>query len=307
MRIILVIGIILNAVLLFLYFKKMRSSKEGLAELKKERKHVVYNSIVAFVTNFLDVLGIGSYATTTAAVKIGKSIDDINVPGTLNAGCVIPVCVEGLLFIGNVEVDTLTLVVMIGASVIGSFIGAKIVTGLNRTAIRIGVGIGLVAVGIIMACKQAGVGPFGATGTATGLAGISLVIAGIVCFILGGLMNLGVGMYAPCFALVALMGMDTKVAFPVMFGACAYLMAFGAGPKFIKEGRIDTVACLSIATVGTIGAIVCYFTVYQALSAHMAVLLWVVTGVVFLTAVLFLKDGIKDIKTKKAAEAGGNK
>lgn len=255
---------------------------------------------MAFVTNFLDVLGIGSYATTTAMAKIRGSIDDINIPGTLNAGCVIPVCIEALLFIGNVNADIVTLLVMIIASVIGSFVGAKIVTGLNRTAIRWGVGIGLIAVGIVMLCKQMGVGPFGLVGTATGLEGIQLVIAGVVCFILGGLMNLGVGMYAPCMALVLLLGMDANIAFPVMFGSCAYLMAFGAGPKFIREGRIDMVACLLIGSVGAIGALACYFTVYAVLKNHITALIWVVICVVFITALLFLKDAIKDTKQKKA-------
>ena len=272
MRAALIIGIAFNAFLLIRYAKKQCSTKVGLEQLNKQKKFAIYNGIVAFCTSFIDVLGIGSYATTTAAVKIRGSIDDINIPGTLNAGCAIPVCVEGLLFIGNVKADILTLVVMILASVIGSFIGAKIVSGLNRTAIRIGVGVGLIAVGFIMICKQTGIGPFGLKGTATGLFGFDLVIAGLVCFILGGLMNLGVGMYAPTFALVTLLGMDTTVAFPVMFGSCAYLMAFGSGPKFIKEGRIDTVACLLIASIGTISVIVCYSTVYKALSSNITAL-----------------------------------
>lgn len=295
MRAALIIGIVFIAFLLIRHVKKQFITKVGLAQLNKQKKFAPYNGIVAFCASFLDVLGIGSYATTTAAVKIRGSIDDINIPGTLNAGFAIPVCVEGLLFIGNIEADILTLVVMILSSVIGSFIGAKIVSGLNRTAIRIGVGVGLISVGFIMICKQTGIGPFGLTGTATGLLGFDLVIAGLVCFILGGLMNLGVGMYAPTFALVTLLGMDTTVAFPVMFGSCAYLMAFGSGPKFIKTGRIDTVACLLIASIGTIGVIVCYSTVYKVLTSNINILFWVITVIVFLTAILFLKDGIKDI------------
>lgn len=205
--------------------------------------------------------------------KLKNSVDDINIPGTLNVACTIPVSIEALMFIGTVEVELVTLIAMILASVIGASVGARIVTELNRTMIRLGMFIGLFVVGCIMILKQAGIGPFGLVGTSTGLDGVSLVIAIAVCFILGALMNLGVGMYAPCMALVLMLGMDVNIAFPVMFGSSTYLMAFGSGPKFIKEGRFDLVATLCIAIIGSLAVIVCYFTVYTALKDHVTILL----------------------------------
>ena len=82
--------------------------------------------------NFGDTLGIGSFAGSSAAFKIGKSVDDINVPGTLNVGDTVPVLFEAFLFFGFVDLDTLTLVSMIVASVLGSILMAGVVSKLDR-------------------------------------------------------------------------------------------------------------------------------------------------------------------------------
>ena len=45
---------------------------------------------LGFVTNFFDALGIGSFATSTAAFKLFKMVPDRVIPGTLNAGHTLP-------------------------------------------------------------------------------------------------------------------------------------------------------------------------------------------------------------------------
>jgi len=49
-----------------------------------------------------------------------------------------------------------------------------------------------------------------------GLTGLKLVFAVAANFVLGALMTLGIGMYAPCLMLIALLGMNPKAAFPIM-------------------------------------------------------------------------------------------
>jgi hypothetical protein len=41
-------------------------------------------------------------------------------------------------------------------------------------------------------------------------------------------MMLGIGYYAPCLIMISLLGMDPKAAFPIMMGACAFLMPVGS-------------------------------------------------------------------------------
>ncbi len=285
-----VVGLILNIALVASKVKKNRATEEGEAQWQAQKKFFAWNAMVGFVANFFDTLGIGSYAPSSAMLKLRGSVDDINIPGTLNVGDTTPVLLEAFLFFGFVDLDPLTLVSMLIAAVLGAFVGAGIVTKWNLYHVRIGMGVGLCVLGIVMVCKQVGVGPFGIVGTATGLTGGKLVIGVVVNFFLGALMNVAVGLYAPCMALISALGMSIKAAFPIMMGSCAYLMAFGNGPKFIKENRFDMVATICQMLFGAIGVLCAYFIVK---SLPITVLLWVVVCVVFFTSFMFFKDAKK--------------
>ena len=135
-----VIGIILNVVLMYRKNKELRAKTEkdpviglnGEEQWQFGKKHAVVTAIVGFVANFLDTLGIGSFAPSSAAFKMTKSVDDVLVPGTLNVGDTVPVCVEAFLFFNLVEMDILTLVLMLVASVLGSALMANIVSKNNH-------------------------------------------------------------------------------------------------------------------------------------------------------------------------------
>ena len=188
-----------------------------------DKSKMGFNVIVSMVANFFDTLGIGSYAIATSAWKFNKSIKDDLIPGTLNVAFGIPICVEATITMTRIEMDSLTLVLMIAAAIVGSILGAKIISRMDIMKIRVIMGVALILVAIITLCKINGVGPFGILGTARGLTG-GLLVAGVVAnFILGILMTAGIGLYAPCMAVVLLLGMSADVAFPVMMGSCAYL------------------------------------------------------------------------------------
>ena len=293
-----ILGIVLCVVLMAKKSIEIKSSKEvdpvlgmsGEQLWEFGKKHAVYTFIVGVVANFLDTLGIGSYAPTSAAFKLGKAVDDTLVPGTLNVGDTVPVCVEAFLFFGFVDMDILTLVLMIVASVLGSILMAGIVSKFDRKKVRYTLFVGLFLLATVILCKIMGVGPFGTTGTALGLTGIKLVIAVVGNFVLGALMSIGVGLYAPCMAMVLALGMDAGCAFPAMMGSCAFLMAFGNGPKFIKEGRFDPVCSWTQAIGGAIGVMIAYLFVK---SIPLELLTKVIAVVVYITAFLYLRDAIK--------------
>lgn len=100
-------------------------------------------------------------------------------------------------------------------------------------------------------------GPFGMMGDATGLSGGKLIIGIVINFILGALMCCGVGLYAPCMALCALLGMNLNVAFPIMMGSCAFLMPVNS-MEFIKAGRYNRNAALIAIPTGLIGVWIAY-------------------------------------------------
>ena len=294
-------GVILCVVLMLRKQKQMAASTEkdpvtGLTFKETwakgmETKNLVATSIIGVVANFFDTLGIGSFAPSTTMFKLTKSVDDINIPGTLNVGDTVPVCIEAFLFFDFVpDMDLLTLVSMIIASIVGAYTMAGVVSKFNRKKVRYALFIGMFILATVMLCKVLGVGPFGEIGTATGLRGAKLIIAIVANFCLGGLMSIGVGLYAPCMALCVLLGLDTGCAFPAMMGSCAYLMAFGNGPKFIQEGRYDPVACWTQAIGGAIGVFAAFFIVK---SMSLRTLTIMVVCVCYITSFLFLHDAIK--------------
>lgn len=293
-----VVGIILTAFLMW------RKTKEMLANPEKDpvtgmtgkelwdfgKKHAIATAIIGFVANFLDTLGIGSFAPTSAAFKMTKSVDDALVPGTLNVGDTIPVCVEAFIFFGVVEMDILTLVLMIVAAIAGSILMANVVTKFDRKKVRYALFVGLFLLASVVLMRNLKIGPFGIQGTATALSGVKLVIAVVGNFVFGALMSIGVGLYAPCMAMVLALGMNADCAFPAMMGSCAFLMAFGNGPKFIKEAKIDLVASWTQAIAGSVGV---YVAAVFVKSLPLDVLTKVIVFVVYLTAFLYLKDAIK--------------
>lgn len=248
--------------------------------------------LIGFFANFLDTLGIGSFATSTTAFKFTKSCEDDLIPGTMNVSYAIPIAVEAFVFIQRVEIDPLTLVLMIGASILGAVIGASIISKWDINKVRIALGFAMIALGIVMICKLLKIGPFGIVGTANMLRGAKLAAGIIVNFILGSLMMVGVGLYAPCMALCLLLGLSADMAFPIMMGSCALLMPPGSIP-FIKAGRYHRSAAIPLILAGIVGVLVACFVIT---SLPLTVLTWVVVIVMFICSGIFFKDAKKGMQ-----------
>jgi len=239
---------------------------------------------LGFVTNFFDALGIGSYATTTAGFKAWGLVPDELIPGTLNIGHAIPTVVEAAIYISAIRVEVRTLVLLIGASILGAWIGAGIVTGWERRRVQRGMAIALLVTGTFMLLRMTGVFPGG--GDALGLAGLALLVAMAGNFLLGALMTLGIGLYAPCMAMVSLLGMSPRAAFPIMMGSCACLMPV-AGVRFFKAGRYDRRAALGLA-IGGVPAIL--IAAYAVKSLPLDAVRVLVIGVITYTAARMWRD-----------------
>lgn len=310
-----VIGFALCFILMITKNVQLTKTPEGKAnyETGMKPKNFISTAIIGFVANFFDTWGIGSYAPSSSAFKFTNSVDDMLVPGTLNIGDTAPVCVEAFLFFDAFNIDPLTCALMCLAATVGAFASASIVTKWDRTKVRWGFGIGLIILAFIMLCRNRGWGPFaignieytaehigqvlpnglmiekvGEDIAAVGLRGPRLIIACVVNFLLGAAMSLGVGLYAPCMALCVLIGLHTGMAFPIMMGSCAFLMAFGNGPKFVQEGRYDIVGTMNQAIFGSIGAVCAYLTLKYAFNLSTLTILVVI--VCFITGCLYLKD-----------------
>ena len=238
--------------------------------------------IIGFGTNFFDALGIGNFAPTTAAFKLLKRIPDEEIPGTLNAGHALPVLVEALIFIAAVAVDFTTLLGMILASVVGAWFGAGIVAHLPRRAVQIGMGCALLIAALLFLAANLHWVPGG--GESLGLSGGTLILAIVVNCVLGALMTLGIGLYAPCLILVSLLGMSPLAAFPIMMGSCALLMPVAA-VRFIKAGRYNLRASVALSIGGIPGVLIAAYVVKKL---PLLWLRWLVVVVVTYAALTML-------------------
>jgi uncharacterized membrane protein YfcA len=241
------------------------------------------HTLTGFITNFFDTLGVGSFAPTTSVFKLMKLVPDEKIPGTLNTGHALPTVAQALIFIAAVSVDPLTLITLIAAAVLGAFVGSGIVAKLPRRAIQIGMGVALLAAATLFVLGNVGAIPAG--GEATSLRGSLLAVAIACNFVLGALMTLGVGLYAPCLILVSLLGMNPIAAFPIMMGSCAFLMPV-AGLRFIATGSYDVRAAVGLALGGIPGVLIAAFIVKQL---PLMWLRWLVVVVVLYAAFAMLR------------------
>lgn len=275
----------------------VKDYKEVASQGKLDQVSVPKASFVGFVTNFFDTLGIGSFAPTVALNKFMKmGVGDKELPGLLNVSYTLPVMCEAVIFTTVIEVDPLTLVSMLAAAALGSYLGAGVIAKLDEIKIQNVMGFALLATAIIMACKQLGLIQGG--GTAIGLTGIKLVIGIVGNFILGALMSAGIGLYAPCMALTYFLGMTPAAAFPIMMGSCATLMPVGS-IKFIKEGAYPRKAALVLSLSAVVGV---FIAAYLVKSLPLEVLTWLVICVILYTSISMLIAANKASKLKQERE-----
>ncbi len=240
--------------------------------------------VVGFITNFFDTLGIGSFAPATAWFKLRARMPDEQIPGTLNCGQALPTMAQALIFIATVTVDLTTLVSMVAAAVLGAWLGVGLVSKLSRRAIQLGMGAALLVAALLFLAKNLHWMPGG--GNALGLTGPVLVFAVVTNALLGALMMLGVGLYAPCLILVSLLGMSPLAAFPIMMGSCGLLMPVG-GARFIRTGRYNFSAALGLALGGIPGVLL---AAYVVKSLPLYWLYWLVVIVVLYAAIQMLNS-----------------
>src|SRR5262249_50256596 len=127
-------------------------------------------------------------------------------------------------------------------------------------------------------------------GTALGVRGIKLVVAVAGNFMLGALMSLGIGLYAPCMILVSVLGMSPTAAFPIMMGSCAFLMPVGS-LKFIREKAYSLSVALGLAIGGIPGVLI---AAYIVKSMPLNYVRWLVIVVVLYTALTMLYSAFSE-------------
>src|SRR5262249_15635370 len=149
---------------------------------------------------------------------------------------------------------------------------------LPRRAVQIGMGVALLVAAAFMLMKIFGKQVEGGLGL--GLHGTKLWIGIIGNFVLGSLMSLGIGLYAPCLVMISLLGMSRKAAFPIMMGSCAFLMPVGSA-QFIRKGSYNIRAAIGLALGGIPAVLIAAYIVKEL---DITKVMWLVLAVVLYTA-----------------------
>lgn len=249
-----------------------------------EKVSWIKTGLIGFFVNFIDVLGIGAFAPQTALLKFTRQTEDQLLPGTLNVANTLPVLIQAMIFITVIDVEPITLISMLVSAAAGAIWGAGIVAKLKVDSVRLIMGIALIiTAGFMIAVNMEWLK---GGGRAIGLNGFKLIFAVAVNFFLGALMTAGIGLYAPCMAMVFSLGLSPQVAFPIMMGSCAFLMP-PASVKFIKEGAYNRKAAIAMAIPGIIAVFIAAFIVK---SLPLSSLRWLVILVILYTAFVMLKS-----------------
>jgi uncharacterized membrane protein YfcA len=254
------------------------------AVLKHRARPNLEALILSAVTNFFDTLGIGSFAPTTAWFKFRKLVPDRLIPQTMLVGHGLPTLAEAIIFLVllGVSVDPVLLVGCMIAILMGGLLGAPLVTRSRVWIIQLVVAIALLVAAVVYAATNLHMMPGG--GVASSLPMTLTIVAIVANFIFGILLNYGVGNYAPTLVMLSLMGMDPRLAFPIMAGGASLVVA-GAGARHVAIGQIDFRIVSAMAIAGVPAVLVAAFIVK---SMPLEVLRWLVFVVVlYASAVMF--------------------
>jgi uncharacterized membrane protein YfcA len=243
---------------------------------------------IGFVTDFLDTLGVGSFAVTTSLYRWRSRVADRAIPGTLNVGHALPTALQALIYIAIIEVDVGTLLAMIGAAVLGAHLGAAYVSRMPERKLRLGMALALLMAAGLIVARLWGVLPKGSDRSA--LSGLRLALGVFGNFGLGALMTFGIGLYAPCMVLVSMLGMNPQAAFPIMMGSCAFLMPVAA-LRFVRAQSYAPRAALGL-TLGGLPAV--WIAAKFVKELPLDALRWLVVLVVVYNAAALLRAALRE-------------
>lgn len=256
---------------------------------------------VGAVANFFDTLGIGSFAPTLAWFRFRKLTPDKDMPLTMLCGYTPPSLLQGVIFLIllGVLVDPWLLLGSIVALVIGAYAGVPIAARSPVRLVQGVVGAALLMAAIFYALSNLGLMPAGGTVTSLPL-GPSLIVV-VVSFLLGVLLSFGVGNYAPTLAILSLMGMDPRIAFPIM-AASAGFGGIAASVRCVKLVKLDWRIVAGL-TLGAIPAVLVAAFIVKSLP--LVYLRWLVAVVVTYAGITLLYAAVRGARVvpEDAAEA----
>lgn len=274
-----------------------------IREAAKTRQLVPKGEAIALgaVTNFFDTLGIGSFAPTIAWFRFRRMVPDRLMPLTMFIGYTIPAILQGVIFLIllGVRVDPFLLLGCVVAMVAGGYLGVPIAARSPVRRIQAIVGVALLIAALFYCLANLGLMPVG--GAANSLPPLLTVVAIVANFLFGILLSFGVGNYAPTLAMLSLMGMDPRLAFPIM-AAGAGFSGIAAGVQCVRKVKLDWRVVLGL-TIGAIPTVL--IAAFIVKEMDLVMLRWLVVAVVTYAGLTLLYTASREnaLAPLEAAEA----
>ncbi|GKT02532.1 sulfite exporter TauE/SafE family protein [Furfurilactobacillus sp. WILCCON 0119] len=256
-------------------FTDLWRHRQDLRQPTAPRGWVALSAVGIF---FLSTLGVSDFAVSTAIYSTTGWVKMKRLPGTLNVQGVLSFIIMGIGFIGTVHVDPLTLVLLVGAQVIGAVISPRFVVKLPERIIKQWLAWGLIIAACFILAGRLHL--IAGNGTATGLTGWKLVLTCVLQMVYGALNNIGIGSYAMTTATIYAMGLNPIVAFPIMMSGSALSVAAGSS-LFIHYGDYDRQLVSVVSVAGILGVVLGLMAFSHF---NIAIISWLILGVLFYTA-----------------------
>lgn len=252
--------------------------------------------VVGAATNFFDTLGIGSFAPTLAWLKFRGNVPDRLIPCTMIVSHTLPTLAQAGIFLVllGVHVDPVLLVGCAIALLMGGLMGAPLVARTRIWIVQAVIGCALLIAAALYALANLDLMPAG--GMAASLPPLLTVVAIAANFVMGVLLNFGIGNYAPSLIMLSLMGMDPRLAFPIMATGAALTVA-GVSTRHISAGTVDLRTAVSFALGGIPAVLVAAFVVK---SMPIDMLRWLVILVVVYAATVMLREASQKMRDPPA-------
>ena len=246
-------------------------------------------SLLSAIINFFDTLGIGSFAPTMAWMRFRRMVPDHRIPMTMLSGYTPSTFVQSLILLAliGVGVDPILLIGSAAAVAAGAYFGVPLAVGSSVRTVQILVAIALLLAALFYTLANLDLMPVG--GNASSLPWSSTLIAIAASFGFGVLLNFGIGNYAPTLALLSLMGLDPRLAFPIM-ATGSTLAGAAAATRLVKLADLDLRIVLSLAVGSIPGVLVAAFLVKEM---DLVLLRWLVVIVVTYAAFSLLYSALK--------------
>lgn len=241
--------VVLTILCVGIMIKKLATQRSSPITLRHQVQLMI-SGIIAF---FMDCIGVGSFACNIALAKYFNTCSDEELPGLINGAQVIPGALEALVFLGLIQVDALTLCVLIIGACLGGVLGASVISKLNVQAIRLIMLVAFPTMILLILSNHFQWLPIG--GDKTALQGHELLLGFIGVFLAGTLTAAGVGLFAMIQAILFCLGMSPLVAFPIMTAAGALQQPLSTG-IFVIKNKVPLKKALLINFYGIIGVLV---------------------------------------------------